>query len=232
MPHKLRTRTTTPSITLHVTAINLQPYTHPKWSLINDLRGNDNFIVIEANKNLGGAITDVSNYTERGIREHLGDKNVYKPVSLEFVRRRLQCLCYKIYVFTNKWRNKGVMSKAEDHHYLNLNKACHRYQDKVARFRMSLKAHKTPYKMRPIVCCVGAFMNLLSKWLDFWLQKLKPFIPTYIKDSTNLLDLLDKLGPLPPDHPMLVSLQPAPTQCTLTLTQTTPSRSLVSGSTT
>lgn len=167
-----------------------------QWSLINDIKGNDDYIVIEADKNLGGAIMDVPIYTERGIKEHLGDKNVYKPVSKLFVKRRLQCLRYQIYVFTNKWRNRGIMSKAEDTY---LNEACHRYGDKVARFRMSLKAHKNPYKMRPIVCCVGTFMNALSKWLDFWFQKLKPFIPTYIKDSTNLLNLLDELGPLPPN---------------------------------
>ena len=165
-------------------------------SLINDIKGNDDYIVIEADKNLGGAIMDVPIYTERGIKEHLGNKDVYKPVSKLFVKRRLQCLRYQIFVFTNKWRNRGIMSKAEDHY---LNEACHRYGDKVARFRMSLKAHKNPYKMRPIVCCVGTFMNALSKWLDFWLQKLKPFVPTYIKDSTNLLDLLDELGPLPPN---------------------------------
>jgi hypothetical protein len=63
---------------------------------------------------------------------------------------------------------------------------------------MSLKAHKTPWKMRPIVCCAGTFMNNLSRWLDYHLQKLKPLIPTYLKDSHQLLDLLRNLGPLPP----------------------------------
>eukprot|EP00985_Skeletonema_marinoi_P016391 scaffold8803_cov88-Skeletonema_marinoi.AAC.1 len=34
--------------------------------------------------------------------------------------------------------------------------------DKLARFRMSLKAHKVPWKMRAIVCCAGTLMNCLS----------------------------------------------------------------------
>lgn len=46
-------------------------------SLINDIKGNDDYIVIEADKNLGGAIMDVPIYTERGIKEHLGNKDVY-----------------------------------------------------------------------------------------------------------------------------------------------------------
>ena len=31
------------------------------------------------------------------------------------------------------------------------------------------------------------------------LQKTKPFIPTYLKDSVQLIDLLNNLGPLPPN---------------------------------
>jgi hypothetical protein len=40
-------------------------------------------------------------------------------------------------------------------------------------------------------------MNDLSKWLDFWLQTLKPFIPTYIKDSQQVLSDLSTIS-LPP----------------------------------
>ena len=51
-----------------------------------------------------------------------------------------------------------------------------------------MKVHKNPWKMRPIVCCGGTFMNDWSKWLDFWLQKLKHFVPTFLKDGQTLLD--------------------------------------------
>jgi len=42
-------------------------------------------------------------------------------------------------------------------------------------------------------------MNHLSRWLDYWLQKLKPFVPTYLRDSKHILALLATLGPLPPN---------------------------------
>ena len=64
---------------------------------------------------------------------------------------------------------------------------------------MSLKIHKDPVNVRPIVCCSGTLLNCLSRWLDHWLQKLKPFIKTYIKNSTQLLEKLEALGILPPD---------------------------------
>ena len=31
--------------------------------------------------------------------------------------------------------------------------------DQLARFWMTAKVHKTPWKMRPIVCCAGTWMN-------------------------------------------------------------------------
>ena len=46
--------------------------------------------------------------------------------------------------------------------------------------------------LRHSSCC-------LSRWLDHWLQKLKPFIKTYIKNITQLLELLEAFGILPPN---------------------------------
>lgn len=66
------------------------------------------------------------------------------------------------------------------------------FKDKIVRFRMSRNVHKFPWKRRQIVYCVGASMNCLSKWLDYWLQQLKPFISTYIKDSAQLLARIKK----------------------------------------
>ncbi|KAL7531605.1 hypothetical protein ACHAWF_003843 [Thalassiosira exigua] len=70
---------------------------------------------------------------------------------------------------------------------------------------MALKAHNTPYKMRPIVCCVGTFINCLSKWIDHSLQKLKHLVPTYIKNSTSLLDCLNDLDKLPPNAKLFMT---------------------------
>eukprot|EP00984_Skeletonema_dohrnii_P032020 scaffold25391_cov152-Skeletonema_dohrnii-CCMP3373.AAC.1 len=85
-----------------------------------------------------------------------------------------------------------------------LERALKQMPDKLARFRMSLKAHKDPWKMRPIVCCAGTFMNCLSRWLNYHLHRLKlklrlkRFVPSYLKDSGELLKELKELGRLPP----------------------------------
>jgi len=51
-----------------------------------------------------------------------------------------------------------------------------------------MKVHKDPFQMHPIICCSGTFMNQWSKWLDHQLQKLKPFVSSYLRDSQQLLD--------------------------------------------
>ncbi|EJK44842.1 hypothetical protein THAOC_36589 [Thalassiosira oceanica] len=90
----------------------------------------------------------------------------------------------------------GELTEAD---YIYLNRA-YGVEDRLARFRMTLKVHKIPNpKMRPIVCCAGTRMNHISKWLDFQLQRLKPFVPTYIKDSHDLLAKLRNIGGLPPN---------------------------------
>ena len=36
-------------------------------------------------------------------------------------------------------------------------------------------------------------MNHWSKWLDYWLKKLKPSIPTYVKDCEQVLSKTSNL---------------------------------------
>ena len=76
-----------------------------------------------------------------------------------------------------------------------------KYGDKIARFRMTAKMHKeylTIPPFRPIVCCVGTFMNCWSKWLDVQLSKLIPFVTSHVKDYQQILDETKKLQ-LTPD---------------------------------
>ena len=51
-----------------------------------------------------------------------------------------------------------------------LTSALDRYDGKFARFWMTAKIHKTPFKMRPIVTCCGTFLNDWSRWLNYQLQ--------------------------------------------------------------
>ena len=167
------------------TPSNLRPR---QWKLSKALKFDNTFIAIEADKNLGGCLLHRSTYTSRGISEHLGDTSIYKPLSKVQAYNHLKIINRKLSIFLSKRQDE--ISAAEFHF---LWESLHKNSDNMTRFRMSLKAHKNPWKMRPIVCCAGTALNDLSRWLDYWLQKLKPFLPTYIRDSTQLLDQLKAL---------------------------------------
>uniref|UniRef100_A0A803K3M7 Reverse transcriptase domain-containing protein n=1 Tax=Xenopus tropicalis TaxID=8364 RepID=A0A803K3M7_XENTR len=63
------------------------------------------------------------------------------------------------------------------------------------------KIHKTLINPpgRPIVSGVGSVLEPLSKFVDFHLQKLVSNLPTCLKDTTDLLNKLNALGPLEGD---------------------------------
>lgn len=167
-----------------------------QWEQTKTLKNHDEYIVIEADKNLGGCILNRPIYNGKGVSEHLGNTNVYKPLTKIQAMNRHRIITRKMSIFAAKWFAKKQLSKAENHFLIE---SIHKYPDNIAKFRMSLKAHKTPWKMRPIVCCAGTMLNNLSRWLDYWFQKLKPLLPTYIKDSNQLLEELASLGALPPN---------------------------------
>ena len=63
---------------------------------------------------------------------------------------------------------------------------------------MTLKAHKTLWKMRPIVPCCGTFMNFWSKRINHYFQKLKHFIPTHTNSTIQLLNWIKNIKDLLP----------------------------------
>jgi hypothetical protein len=72
---------------------------------MRELKKNDYYIVIEADKNLGACILRLSVYTERGIKEHLGDTSVYKRLSAQEAHGKMQALKYQYRVFINRFRD-------------------------------------------------------------------------------------------------------------------------------
>jgi hypothetical protein len=185
--------------------MNLTP---PLWKLMLFLRRHDLYIVIPADKNLGPCIMDRVTYIRKGCSEHLGNAQQYQILTAQQATTKMKELHYKLSDFRTEFHykpkldmKKGLLpqvtpiSDAEDTFLL---RAVKRNPDKLARFRMTYKIHKDPPKMRPIVCCSGTFMNDWSKWLDYQLQKLKPFVSSYLRDTQQLLNEMKQLN-LPPN---------------------------------
>ena len=171
---------------------NLFPH---HWNIIKFLKNHDDYIVVEADKNLGGCIMSRDDYIARAFSDHLGNINVYRRISqFEAYDRQIQ-LANKLESLLTEWDDDKLISPAE---WDFLQTSIDKYKDKPTRFRLTIKVHKNPWKTRPIVCCAGTMLNGFSRWIDYWLQKLKPLIPSFIKNSEQLINDLHSLGELPP----------------------------------
>ena len=60
---------------------SLSNLTFRQWKLSEEMLYNDEHIVIECDKNLGGACLDRSVHNTRGVTEHLGNTEVYKRLT-------------------------------------------------------------------------------------------------------------------------------------------------------
>ena len=84
-------------------------------------------------------------------------------------------LQYKFRGWLDKFRERLHWEAPVEHQCISaaeltfLRRSLKLYPEKLVRFRQTCKVHKSPWKMRPIICCAGTFMNHWSKWLDFWL---------------------------------------------------------------
>ena len=168
-------------------------------SLMQFLKDNDIYIVIQGDKNLGPCIMERELYIYKAFEEHLGNESNYKPLSEVEIRGKQRGLQYIFRGWMSKYRPRLSFEKPAKYVCISkaeqtfLTRAIQQYPDKLARFRMMCKIHKTPWKMRPVVCCAGTFMNCWSKWLDFWLQTLKPFVPTFVPNGEQVLDHIEQL---------------------------------------
>jgi hypothetical protein len=177
--------------------------TFHQLKLISYFKNNDTFIIVQGDKNLGPCILERKNYIYRACKEHLGNSTNYRQLTEAQARVKYLGLSYLFDAWLSKYRPRRDKEPPADHICITnaeetfLRRAKSRNPDRLARFRCTAKVHKDPWKVRPIVCCAGTWINDWSKWLDYWLQEIKQHVPTYLKDSQQVLDEL-KLIDLPP----------------------------------
>lgn len=179
---------------------NLSPAQH---RLIRAIKADRRFIVCLTDKNLGPAILERAVYIRRAFQDHLGNANTYRALTSNdaeqlmedtasrlkalIARHRSQLPYHELTYFERSFghsRGQAIGTKP---------------QHRTPLFYLTLKVHKNPWSTRPVVSCIGSFVEIFSKWLDYQLNKLLPLSPTYLRDSNQVLEELEALGPLPRD---------------------------------
>ena len=66
---------------------------------------------------------------------------------------------------------------------------------------MFKKLHKNPMGIRPIVSSCESPTENISQYVDFWLQPVMKAIPSFLKDTSELInELTSRTGHYPSDH--------------------------------
>ncbi|KAL7554336.1 hypothetical protein ACHAWF_017782, partial [Thalassiosira exigua] len=167
--------------------------TRQQWTMRNTLRKSNEFMTFVADKNLGIAFAEPETYDDKAWDEHLGDCTTYRVVPPVMVRAKEVEIQYALNSFLSE-----VNRTRPDNEKTFFSRLKSQFFDKLkSKFYLTAKVHKTPWKTRPVVATCGTFMHGISRWADVHLQQLKDFSPTYLRDSYQMLEELDKLEELP-----------------------------------
>ncbi len=110
--------------------------------------------------------------------DHLENTQVYRRISQFEAFDCQRQLAIKLESVVYDWDENEMISQAKSRFLL---KTIDNYQDKPTRFRLTIKVHKQPWATWPIVYFAGTLLNGFSCWIDYWLQQLRPLIPSFIK---------------------------------------------------
>jgi hypothetical protein len=159
-----------------------------KNNALRKLTDHPKYIVVEEDKNMGTVLMERDKFIKQIIKEHLGDRNMYKKLSPADKSAAIQRLRYKFDDFRNKHKEtlgKNVLTF--------FRRSLNQHGSNVAEFRATIKVHKDPPKTRPVVATCGTFLGSVSKWLDYQLQPLMQYMPWCIKDSKTFREELIRL---------------------------------------
>ena len=170
---------------------NFSNLTHPQKQALQFLIQHKEFIILPTDKNLGPAIMKRDEYIKQCFSEHLLTSN-YKQLCKQTAYAKLESVKYFLKECVNLHR--AQLNPSEVTYFTRSFKL----QNRIPIFYGLPKIHKNPITLRPVVSCINSFTSIFSNWLDYKMKDLLFLIPSYIKDSKQLLSELTQLT-LPPE---------------------------------
>jgi hypothetical protein len=169
---------------------NLLPQQEAALAFIRD---HPNMKVWKTEKNLGPIVTTMTLYLERAWKDHLRDNSIYRQLSAEQCRNRVNCVKRQYKLFLEEFF-KGE-EKKDDRTFLE--RSLEQNEDKLPYFYIIAKIHKSPWTTRPIISTCGSYVEGIGRWTDRQLQAIIKQLPFVAKSSTDVLKELLALPPLP-----------------------------------
>jgi hypothetical protein len=174
--------------TKKVTRSNLLPH---QRSLLREFRNNKDFIILQADKNLGPCILERHIYIQRALSDHLLDTSTYKQLNVNERKDKIIHLQFLLNNFIEEYKKK--LDPAD----IKFLKRSTTVKDPLPKFYMTAKVHKSPWKTRPIISLSGSLLHGLGQWTDKILQPVMKDLPPYVSSAFELKELLLSLSALP-----------------------------------
>ena len=152
---------------------------------INTLRNNKDIVIRPADKGGNIVIMNREDYIKEGLRQ-LSDNNHYEELSDD------QTVNYNNQI--HQTLQQAVNLEIIDE---KMKKTLYNKTPRIPNFYMLPKIHKIGTPGRPIVNGIGSITEKISAYIDEEIRHLVPRIPSYLKDTTHLINILlgKKLAP-------------------------------------
>lgn len=163
--------------------------TRGELEAIKELSANRSLVIKNADKGSCVVVEDKATYIADGLN-HLSDTSIYNSVPEDTT----QSLAIGINTYIDTLLRKG-----------HINTNMHRYlyhkepqQVRTQQLYFLKKLHKGPREVRPIVSGSSGPTEKVSAFIDLWLRPLVQKVPSYLRDSSDLISKLESLT-LPAD---------------------------------
>ena len=163
-----------------------------EWTAINTLRRNENIVIKPADKGGNIVIMNKEDYIQEGLRQ-LSDHNFYE----ELEEDPIQNYNNQIYQVLHQAANLNIIDD-------KMNKTLYNKTPRIPSFYMLPKIHKPNNPGRPIVNGIGSITEKISAYVDQEIRHLVPNIPSYLKDTSHLIQIL--LGKILAPRDILVTI--------------------------
>ena len=159
---------------------------------INTLKKDSSILICNADKNLGICIVDREWYEKEALRQ-LQNNNTYMKIPIMphmdiFISRIIQIL--------DKHKKDNIKLREYFLQNCRKNNSNNNYNG-IGRFYLTIKIHKTPLTGRPIVATVDSFTYYISKFLDSILQRVLKTLPSYLRNTNDLILFLESQSQRP-----------------------------------
>ena len=147
-----------------------------------ELKCNSDLVINKADKGSTIVVQDRADYI-RDALEHLNDPNTYKELDGD----PTNSICRGINQVLQRLHSEGLLDKSMVDFCSPPKRA------RLARLYFLKKTHKTPMGIRPIVSSCESPTENISQFIDYWLQPIMKGLPSYIKNTTELINQLNEL---------------------------------------